>query len=60
MDRVLFLFGLLMFLFSFIFFVMNFFGNYDRTTMIVSVFGKLNSGIAMGVAEILSKIKKLN
>ncbi|TYS68120.1 hypothetical protein FZC76_10245 [Sutcliffiella horikoshii] len=57
MDRFLFAFGIIVFFLSFIFFVMNFFTNYEDTTMIVSVLIMLNASIAMCVAEILTKIK---
>ncbi|MBD8069118.1 hypothetical protein [Bacillus sp. PS06] len=57
MDRLLFVFGLLMFIFCLIFFVMNFIGEYDGMTLIWTLFGMLNAGIAIGVSEILSTLK---
>ncbi|MDX1805866.1 MAG: hypothetical protein R3267_02415 [Paenisporosarcina sp.] len=59
MDRVLFVFGILVFFFSFIFFVMNFIGEYDGITMIIAIFAMLNASIAIGVSEILSRTKNL-
>lgn len=59
MDRILFVFGILVFFFSFIFFVMNFIGEYDGMAMIISIFAMLNSSIAIGVSEILSRTKTL-
>lgn len=59
MDRVLFVFGILIFFFSLMFFVMNFIGEYDGIVLIVSLFGMLNAGIAIGVSELLSRIKNL-
>ncbi|QOR64951.1 hypothetical protein IM538_13980 [Cytobacillus suaedae] len=58
MDRFLFVFGLIIFAFCLLFFVMNFFvGEYDGMALIWSLFGMLNASIAMGVAEILSLVK---
>ncbi|MGD6780983.1 hypothetical protein ACQCT3_15875 [Sutcliffiella horikoshii] len=57
MDRFLYVFGILVFFFSFVFFVMNFFADYDSTAMVGSVLVMLNGSIAMGVAEILTRIK---
>ncbi len=59
MDRILFVFGMIVFFFSFIFFVMNFFTDYDSTAMIGSVLIMLNASIAMCVSEILAKVKSL-
>ncbi|KPB03095.1 MULTISPECIES: hypothetical protein [unclassified Bacillus (in: firmicutes)] len=59
MDRFLFVFGIIVFFFSFIFFVMNFFSDYEGTTMVGSLLVMLNAGIAIGVSEILSRTKKL-
>ncbi|MGD6873084.1 hypothetical protein ACQCU1_12975 [Sutcliffiella horikoshii] len=59
MDRLLFIFGLIVFFISFIFFVMNFVTDYEDTTMVGSVLVMLNAGIAMGVAEILNRTKNL-
>ncbi len=59
MDRVLFVFGILVFFFSFIFFVINFIGEYDGITMIIAIFAMLNASIAIGVSEILSRTKNL-
>lgn len=59
MDRVLFVFGILVFFFSFIFFVMNFIGEYDGISMIIAIFAMLNASIAIGVSEILSRTKNL-
>lgn len=59
MDRFLFVFGIIIFFFSFIFFVMNYFTNYEDTTMIGSVLIMLNASIAMCVSEILTRIKNI-
>lgn len=59
MDRVLFVFGILIFFFSLMFFVMNFIGSYDGIVMIISLFGMLNAGIAIGVSELLNRTKNL-
>ena len=59
MDRFLYLFGIVVFFFSFIFFVMNFFTGYDGTAMIFSVLAMLNASIAIGVSEILTRTKNL-
>ena len=59
MDRILFVFGILVLLFSFIFLVMNFIGEYDGTDMIIAIFAMLNASIAIGVSEILSRTKNL-
>jgi uncharacterized membrane protein YhhN len=59
MDRFLFVFGVIVFFFSFVFFVMNFFTNYEDTTMIGSVLIMLNASIAMCVSEILTRIKNI-
>ncbi|WP_169749080.1 hypothetical protein [Ornithinibacillus californiensis] len=57
MERFIFLFGILVFFFSFIFFVMNFIGDYDGVAMVISVFAMLNASIAIGVSEILTRVK---
>jgi uncharacterized membrane protein len=57
MERFIFLFGLIVFFFSFIFFVMNFVGDYDGVAMVISVFAMLNASIAIGVSEILTRLK---
>ena len=57
MDRFLFIFGIVVFAFCLIFLIMNFIGEYDGQTLIVAIFGMLNASIAIGVSEILSKIK---
>lgn len=56
MDRFLLAFGLLVFVTSLIFMVMNFIGEYDGQGFIVSVFGMLNASIAICVSEILRKV----
>ncbi len=60
MDRFLFIFGIIVFFISFIFFVMNFFSDFDSTLMVGSVLVMLNASIAIGVSEILMKVKNLN
>jgi hypothetical protein len=57
MERFIFIFGILVFFFSFIFFVMNFVGDYDGVAMVISVFAMLNASIAIGVSEILTRLK---
>jgi uncharacterized membrane protein len=57
MERFIFLFGILVFFFSFIFFVMNFVGDYDGIAMVISVLAMLNASIAIGVSEILTRLK---
>ncbi len=59
MERLLFVFGIIVFFFSFIFFIMNFFTDYDSTAMIGSVLIMLNASIAMCVSEILTRIKNI-
>ncbi len=59
MDRFLFVFGMIVFFFSFIFFIMNFFSDYDSTTMIGSVLIMFNASIAMCVSEISTRIKDI-
>ncbi|MGD6873628.1 hypothetical protein ACQCU1_15735 [Sutcliffiella horikoshii] len=59
MDRFLFVFGIIVFSFSLVFFVMNFFTDYDNTAMVGSVLIMLNASIAMCVAEILTRIKNI-
>ncbi|MDZ5710791.1 hypothetical protein [Jeotgalibacillus haloalkalitolerans] len=58
MDRFLLIFGLLMFAGGFIFFLMNFISEYESTVFIVSIMVMLNAAIAIGVSEILSKLKE--
>ncbi|MFS1515355.1 hypothetical protein V1503_02380 [Bacillus sp. SCS-151] len=58
MERFLFLFGIIVLAFSAIFFVMIFIGEYDGATLIMSVLGMLNGSIAIGVSEILGRLKK--
>ncbi|EDL66307.1 hypothetical protein [Bacillus sp. SG-1] len=58
--RFLFLFGLVFFAGSFIFCIMNFFGEYNGRGFLLSLFGMLNASIAMGVSEILSKLESRN
>ena len=59
MDRFLFVFGIVVFAISLFILVMNFIGDYNGQALIVSVFGMLNAGIAIGVSEILSKMKNI-
>ena len=59
MDRFLFIFGIVVFAISLIFLIMNFIGEYDGLTLIVSIFGMLNASVAMGVSEIISTVKDL-
>ena len=58
MERLLFVFGIIVFFISFIFFIMNFFTDYDSTAMVGSVLIMLNASIAMCVSEILTRTKK--
>lgn len=60
MAKVLYIFGIAVFAASFLFFVMNFVGEYSESTLIVSIFGMLNAGIAIGVAELLTKANSLS
>lgn len=60
MDRFLFIFGIIVFFLSFIFFVMNFISDYESTTMVGSVLVMLNASIAICVSEILTRTKNLN
>lgn len=60
MDRFLLAFGLIVFVISFIFLVMNFVGEYDGQTFIVSVLGMLNASIAICVSEILNKVNNIS
>ncbi|WP_138420861.1 hypothetical protein [Aquibacillus sediminis] len=57
MDKFLFIFGIIVFVFCLIFFVMNFLGEYDGMILLGTVFGMLNASIAMGVSEILRALK---
>ena len=59
MDRFLLIFGIGVFAISFIFFIMNFIGEYNESALIVSIFGMLNASVAIGVSEILSKMKNI-
>ena len=59
MDRFLFIIGIVVFAISLFILVMNFIGDYNGQALIVSVFGMLNAGIAIGVSEILSKMKNI-
>lgn len=59
MDRFLFIFGIVVFAISLIFLIMNFIGEYDGLTLIVSIFGMLNASVAMGVSEIISTVKNV-
>ncbi|MCG1021235.1 hypothetical protein [Sutcliffiella horikoshii] len=59
MDRFLFIFGIIVFFLSFIFFVMNFFSDFESTIMVGSVLIMLNASIAIGVSEILTRTKNL-
>jgi hypothetical protein len=38
---------------------MNFIGEYDGQTLIVSIFGMLNASVALGVSEIISTVKNV-
>ena len=58
MDRFLLIFGLVVVAISIFTLVMNFIGEYEGITFIVSLFGMLNASIAIGVSEILSHVKK--
>ncbi|MED4015588.1 hypothetical protein [Sutcliffiella cohnii] len=57
MERLLFIFGLLVFAICLIFFVMNFIGEYDGMVLLWTFFGMLNASIAIGVSEILTLMK---
>lgn len=59
MARFLFIFGVAVFVICFIFFVMNFIGEYSESALIISVLGMLNASIAIGVAELLTKANGL-
>ena len=59
MDRFLFIFGIVVFAISLIFLIMNFIGEYDGQTLIVSIFEMLNASVAMGVSEIISTVKNV-
>ncbi|WP_243291906.1 hypothetical protein [Bacillus sp. FJAT-47783] len=59
MDRLLWVIGIVVFVISFIFFAMNFIGEFSETVLLVSLFGMFNAIIAMAVGEILQKIKFL-
>ncbi|MGM0834837.1 MAG: hypothetical protein ACQEV7_01690 [Bacillota bacterium] len=57
MSGLLFLFGLVVFGGSLVFFIMNFVGENDGLVFISTLFGMLNASIAMGGAEII-KLQK--
>lgn len=57
LERFLYIFGLIIFVFCLIFLVMNFIGEYDGLVLFGALFGMLNASIAMGVSEILSELK---
>lgn len=59
MDRFLFIFGIIVFFLSFIFFVMNLISDFESTVMVGSVLFMLNASIAIGVSEILTRTKNL-
>lgn len=59
MDKFLFIFGIVVFAICLIFLIMNFIGEYDGQTLIVSIFGMLNASVAMGVSEIISTVKNV-
>jgi len=59
MDRFLLIFGIVVFAISLIFLIMNFIGEYNELTLIVSIFGMLNASVAIGVSEIISTVKTL-
>jgi uncharacterized membrane protein YhhN len=59
LERFLFIFGIIVFFFSFIFFVMNFFSDYESAAMVGSVLVMLNASIAIGVSEILARTKNI-
>ena len=59
MDRFLLIFGIVVFAISLIFFIMNFIGEYNELSLIVSIFGMLNASVAIGVSEIISTVKTL-
>lgn len=60
MSKFLYIFGTAVFAGCFLFFVMNFVGEYSETTLIISVLGMLNASIAIGVGELLTKAKGLS
>lgn len=59
MAKFLYIFGIAFFAVCFLFFVMNFIGEYSESTLIFSVFGMLNASIAIGVAQLLNKTRSL-
>lgn len=59
MDRLLWIIGMIVFVISFVFFIMNFTGEFSGTVLLVSLFGMFNAIIAMAVGEILQKMKFL-
>lgn len=60
MAKLLYIFGIAVFAVCFLFFVMNFVGEYSESALIISVLGMLNASIAIGVAELLNKMKDLS
>lgn len=60
MDRFLLAFGLIVFVISFIFMVMNFVGEYGGQGFIVSILVMLNASIAICVSEILNKVNAIS
>ncbi|MCT2534430.1 hypothetical protein NC661_15295 [Aquibacillus koreensis] len=59
MDRFIFIFGILVFAACLIMFVMNLVGEYDGIVLLISIFGMLNASIAIGVSEILGRVKRM-
>jgi hypothetical protein len=57
LERFLFVFGLIIFAFCLVFFVVNFLSDFDGMMFILTLFGMLNASIAMGVSKIISVIK---
>lgn len=53
MDRFLFIFGLIVFFFSFVFLIFNFIGDFDSMVMVISILVMLNASIAIGISELL-------
>ena len=59
MGRFLLIFVIVVFAISLIFLLMNFIGEYNGLTLIVSIFGMLNASVAIGVSEVISTVKNL-
>ncbi|WP_272480022.1 hypothetical protein [Aquibacillus koreensis] len=59
LDRFIFIFGILVFAACLIMFVMNLVGEYDGIVLLISIFGMLNASIAIGVSEILGRVKRM-